>query len=124
MVIAVITENSKYKSLQNRRAYCHIDIYSTRLCLCPMVIIYNQSAFTAEINAFILKTQLKHTLFGQNLRRMCSHAYYFILTIFVSPALDVTNLFSHKLAYQVFFKMADDCRKFYDISEQLNAIDK
>ena len=63
-------------------------------------------------------------LFGQNLCRMCSHAYYFILTIFVSPALDVTNLFSHKLAYQVLFKMADDCRKFYDISEQLNAIDK
>jgi hypothetical protein len=46
------------------------------------------------------------------------------LTIFVSPVLDVTNLFSHKLAYQVFFKTADDCRKFYDISEQLNAIDK
>ena len=52
---------------------------------------------------------------------MCFHAYYFILTIFVSPAPDVTNLFSHKLAYLFFFKMADDYRKFYDISEQLNA---
>ena len=26
VVIAVITENSKYKSPQSRRAYCHIDI--------------------------------------------------------------------------------------------------
>ena len=55
----MITENSKYKSLQNRRAYCHIDIVPDYAYI---VIIYNQSAFTAEINAFILKTQLKHTV--------------------------------------------------------------
>ena len=45
-----------------------------------------------------------------------------LLIIFVSPAPDVTNLFQHKLAYSDFFKMADGSRKFYDISEQLNAI--
>ena len=50
-------------------------------------------------------------------------AYYFILIISVSPAPDVTNLFSHKLAY-LFFKMAEEGRKFYDISKQLNAMDK
>ena len=38
------------------------------------------------------------------------HAYYFILVISVSPAPDVTNLFPHKLAYPVFFKMADEGR--------------
>ena len=50
--------------------------------------------------------------------------YYFILIISVSPAPDITNLFPHKLAYAVFFKMADEGRKFYDISKQLNAMDK
>ena len=61
VVIAVITENSKYKSLQSRRAYCPID-----LVIVPdyayMVIIYNQSAFTPESTRLFKKTQLKHAV--------------------------------------------------------------
>ena len=52
------------------------------------------------------------------------HADYFILITSVSPTPDVTNLFPHKLAYRFFFKMADEGRKFYDISKQINAMDK
>ena len=49
------------------------------------------------------------------------YAYYFILLISVSPTPDVTNLSPHKLAYRF---LADEGIKFYDISEQLNAMDK
>ena len=62
----------------------------------------------------------------QNRLKMCLFQYYRILILFRSPAPDVTNLFPHKLAYPFFFKMADEGRKltFYDISKQLNVMDK
>ena len=44
-------------SRDRRRAYCHIDMVPDLA-----VVIIIQSAFTAEIKAFILKTQLKHTV--------------------------------------------------------------
>ena len=78
-----------------------------------------------DIYAVIQKKNGVHLYFlDQNRLRMCLFQYYRILILFRSPAPDVTNLFPHKLAYPVFFKMADEGRKFYDIFKQLNVMGK
>ena len=77
-----------------------------------------------DIYGVIQKNGAHLYFLDQNRLRKCFFQYYRILILFRSPAPDVTNLFPHKLAYPFFFKMADEGRKFYDISKQLNVMDK
>ena len=77
-----------------------------------------------DIYGVIQKNGVHQYFLNQNRLRKCLLQYYRILILFRSPAPDVTNLFPHKLAYHFFLKMGDEGRKFYDISKQLNVMDK
>ena len=85
-------------------------------------VVYLRNTFETQCRVVPLNC---YEVIQKNLEFICtfwSKSFYNVLVLMLFcidnicfSAPDVTNLFSHKLAYSDFFKMADASRKFYDI---------